>query len=177
MRTINFLFLLLLLTNFSFSEEPTSKEKNNPANSLGLKDCILVEKKNAHRISKTTKKKIVLENVKIKLEFTNNFHSNYPFEAIPKEPRVVILLKDELVSNFLNEFNKMTLITEDIFYQFCFFISIYDNEKLIKSFQTCGNTFYDCETKTIYWSSENLLSKYWNIPEEENACMAFDACP
>lgn len=177
MRTTKILFLLLLLTNFSFSEEPVQHKntKNNSVSPLGLKDCILVEKKNAHKVQKTTKKKIALKNVKINLEVAGKDGNDV--KAIPKDKRIKFLLEDEKISNFLNDINKIALYTRDLFYEYCYIISIYDNEELIKSFQTRGNSFYDCETKTIYWSSENLLSKYWNITEEENACMAFDACP
>jgi hypothetical protein len=81
-------------------------------------------------------------------------------------------------SNFLKDFNKMTLVAGHKVVGFCYNINIYDNETLIAAFETDGVNFYDRKNKLMYKlymkneifnPEEDFLRKYWGI-FEENHC-------
>jgi len=122
----------------------------------------------------TTIKKIVLKNPRIELEKVIQNLDEY----IPENLRRRVVLERKMNSNFLKDFNKMVLLVGHIIVGFCYNVNIYDNEKLIATFETNGDWFYDRENKlmyqlykkdSIYKSEENFLRKYWDI-YEENRC-------
>ncbi|GBU20518.1 hypothetical protein R80B4_00396 [Fibrobacteres bacterium R8-0-B4] len=118
----------------------------------------------------TIRKKIILKNAKIDLESVVIDINKY----LPKDARYHSILKNNMNGIFLNEINKMKLVTEDIVYKFCYNINIYDGKNLLISFGTNGHYLYDRKNKLMYVLEEydpenNLLQKYWGI-WEENHC-------
>jgi len=113
----------------------------------------------------TIRKKIIFKNTKIELEGVIINLKDY----LPKGQRWYAMLKDKMISNFLNDINKMILVNIYINVRFCYDINIYDGDKLIVTFETDGNSFYDRANKLMYYSKDDLLLKYWEI-YEENHC-------
>jgi hypothetical protein len=111
-----------------------------------------------------SKKVTMLEDInKVELFFTVE-----DFKTVPEDIRKKMILKKKMNKRFLNDINKLKLISGEFIFVFCHEIKIYGHESVI-TFETNGYIFYDRKNNLLYKSDKNLLEKYWNLLEE-NAC-------
>jgi hypothetical protein len=109
------------------------------------------------------KKKTLLQNSTIVLEKSVRNDS-----YISRNIRGRAILEKRKSKYFFDDINKMKLITDDDAFVLCYEVYIYDQGKLITSFRTNGNQFYDRKNKLMYSSKEDLLRKYWGVLEENH---------
>jgi hypothetical protein len=197
MKTSKSLFLILFLTMPSLSKELAlylDAWKTDKATCLELcierdekyqeswHECVAEDSNDYARrydcdSGESVRTKTILKNPKITME-----PSIRVYKYVPKNQRVPILLKQKSVSHVLNDIKsrfKLVAVTDTanrFITGLCYEINIYDNEKLIASFETNGVDFYDGKNKTMYtlkkFKSEtdtDLLYKYWGM-WPENHC-------
>jgi len=82
-----------------------------------------------------------------------------------------LVLKKEMNKYFLNDINRLALVTERRELFICCDVNLYERENVIATFKTDGHYFYDEEKRLLYeyhyigkaMSYEDLISKYWKI--------------
>jgi hypothetical protein len=167
MKTHRFLCLILFLTIPSLSEELMLYINDG---TVGSPSCLERDGTSPHAkkytcvAGKDVRKKIILKKAVIELEVVIIEYIKY----VPKNVRRKMVLTNKMNRVFLNDINKMTLVTRDIFSRFCYEISIYDHKNVITTFETDGYFFYDRKNKLMYESKEDLLGKHWDIFEESH---------
>jgi hypothetical protein len=83
------------------------------------------------------------------------------------------ILKKEMNIRFLNDVNRMALVTERTELLICCEVNLYEREHIIATFKTDGHYFYDKEIHLLYeyqyigdkMNYTDLLYKYWGIEE------------
>ena len=92
---------------------------------------------------------------------------NYAPDSLQKKS----ILKKEMNRHFLNDINRMALVTIKREMLICCEINLYERENIIATFKTNGHDFYDEEKHLLYeyqyvgdeMNYTDLLYKYWGI--------------